>query len=147
MKLQEKTTALPGTVESYWFENEHIGLKKTLFHRVSIPLEAFNSGLEYEEQPVETTIEFEWFNLGLSDPGNLNDINMSNEIYPEGEASVYVGNAHNWCDVKKLLFTSVGDNKFKVEGELFIKFEIEGVAKNEDFNFETTVTYHQIGHE
>ena len=33
--LQQKTAALQGSIEHYWFENETTGLKKTLFHRIS----------------------------------------------------------------------------------------------------------------
>jgi hypothetical protein len=50
IELQQKTTAKKGKIEFYYFENENIGLKKTLFHRIYIPLEPFDSGLEYESQ-------------------------------------------------------------------------------------------------
>ena len=46
IQLQNKTKALDGTIEAYWFENENIGLKNTLFHRLTIPLVAFDSGLD-----------------------------------------------------------------------------------------------------
>lgn len=56
IQLQSKTKALRGRVEAYWFENENVDLDNTLFHRLSIPLAAFDSGLDYDEQPVETEI-------------------------------------------------------------------------------------------
>ena len=141
IELQRKTFALPGKVESYWFENSNIGLENTLFHRVTIPLKKFDSGLSYEDQPLETDIVFDWYKLNIENPEELNDINMSHTNYKEAEASIYVGSAHNWCVVKKLLFTMHKDNKYKVVGELTVEFENERVAKNEEFNFETTVEY------
>jgi len=139
--LQLKTEALPGRIESYWFVNEHIGLQKTLFHKVSIPLKPFDSGLDYEEQPLETIIEFDWYELGLDNPEKLDGIDMSHDIYNDAESSVYVGCAHNWCNVKKLLLECVNDNEYKVTGELVVEFENEGVGENEKFSFSTTAKY------
>ena len=143
INLQDKTEALPGKIESYSFENPHIGLKRTQFHRVSIPLKSFDSGLDYEEQPVETSIEFDWYELKLLAPQKIDGLNLSAENYPESEASVYVGCAHNWCHVNKLLISPGTNNEFQVSGELFIEFQNEGVAKNEPFSFATTVTYNE----
>ena len=80
INLQEKAHVLPGTVESYWFENEQIGLAKTLFHRASIPLEDFDSGLEYVEQPESTQIIFDWYELKLDDAAALDGINLSHTV-------------------------------------------------------------------
>ncbi len=66
--LQTITQAEKGKAEKYWFENEHIGLNRTLFHRVYIPLSPFNSGLDDDAQPVKTAIVMEWLNLNLSFP-------------------------------------------------------------------------------
>ena len=44
--LQEKARPRVGTIEHYWFENPHVGLPLTLFHRIIIPLEPFDSGLD-----------------------------------------------------------------------------------------------------
>jgi len=143
INLQEKTEALPGKIESYWFENPHIGLKKTQFHRISIPLKSFDSGLDYEEQPIETSIEFDWYELKLPDAKQIDGLNLSAENYPESEASVYVGCAHNWCQVNKLLISLGENNELHISGELIVEFENEGVAKNEPFTFATTATYNE----
>jgi hypothetical protein len=71
INLQNKTYTKNGTIEPYWFENEIIGLKRTLFHRINIPLDSFNSGLEYEKQPVETAIIIEWLQLNVENIDNL----------------------------------------------------------------------------
>ncbi len=52
--LQSKAIPRPGHIEHYWFENENTGLKRTRFHRIVIPFEPFDSGLDYVSQP-ETT--------------------------------------------------------------------------------------------
>jgi hypothetical protein len=139
--LQAKTQALPGTIESFWFKNEAIGLEKTLFHRVSIPLSPFDSGLEYETQPISATIEFDWYKLGLSDPGQLDGLDLSHSAYPDAEASMYVGGAHNWCQIHTLKLSHIEKNTYRIVGELLVEFENEGVAKNERFKFSTTVMY------
>lgn len=59
ISLQHKTKPKNGKGEIYWFENEHIGLKRTLFHRFNIPLIPFDSGLEYEEFNFSTVVKLE----------------------------------------------------------------------------------------
>ncbi|MBB1319925.1 hypothetical protein H5123_20090 [Shewanella sp. SR43-4] len=141
IQLQSKTKALKGSIEAYWFENENIGLENTQFHRISIPLEPFDSGLDYEEQPVKTEIILDWYKLGISSPDDLDGLNLKHESYPDAEGSIYVGTAHNWCDVKKLEIFKIEDASFCVVGEIYVEFENEGVAKNELFKFETNVVF------
>jgi len=141
INLQIKTEALTGWIESYWFENHHIGLEKTLFHRVFIPLKPFDSGLDYEEQPTETKIVFDWYKLELTDPKKMDGLDLNHNVYADAEASVYLGSAHNWCDVKKLNFEHIEDDTYKITGEVVIEFENERVAENEKFEFVTTGAY------
>ncbi len=141
INLQDKTKATPGIIESYWFENPNIGLKNTEFHSIEIPLKPFDSGLSYEEQPLETIVVFDWFKLNLEDPSQLEGLNLNHENYPEAEASVYVGCSHNWCQIKELSLNKIGHNAFEVSGKLFVEFENENVAKNELFTFSTTAKY------
>jgi hypothetical protein len=136
IKLQEKTKAQKGTIDYYWFENSNIGLTNTLFHRIQIPLEPFDSGLEYEDSPVETDIHIDWLNLNLEDPTNLDGIEITSETHPDVEASIYLGSAHNWCQVKSLVLIKMSEHKYKVRGKLFVEFDNEGVAPNEPFEFE-----------
>lgn len=139
--LQNKTEALPARIESYWFENDTIGLENTLFHRVYIPLKPFDSGLDYEDQPIETEIALNWYKLELADPAKLDGLDLNHTIYTEAEGSVYIGNAHNWCDVKQLSLELTNSSSYKITGEVFVEFDGEGVAENELFKFETTGTY------
>jgi hypothetical protein len=135
IELQKKTTAKNGKIEIYYFENENIGLKKTLFHRIYIPIEPFDSGLEYESQPLETEIVMEWLNLKLKNPTELAGLKLSSNPEDEIEVSIYVGSAHNPCDIKEMEFQKTGDNKYKVKCSLLVDFEHEGVAENEEYNF------------
>jgi hypothetical protein len=141
INLQNKAKAKKGTAEMYWFENDFTGLKKTLFHRITVPLTPFNSGLEYESQPVKTAIFIEWLVLNLADPNDLDGVEISSQKYEKMEASVYIGGAHNICDVNQLNIKRKKDNTYFIEGELLIVFEHEGVAENEVFTFQTTIKF------
>lgn len=141
INLQKKAQAREGRAEKYWFENDTTGLEKTLFHRITIPLTPFHSGLNYESQPVETEIVIEWLNLHLVDPDDLDNLQISSQKYEELEASIYVGSAHNVCEVIKLHFQRKEGTNYQVAGEISIDFESEGVAQNEAFSFQTIIYY------
>jgi hypothetical protein len=137
IELQQKTKPKKGKIETYFFDNKSIGLSKTLFHRFYIPLESFNSGLDYEPQPVETEIVFEWIKLNLVEPRDLDNIELTSSQDSELEVSIYVGNAHNRCYIKHMTFKKIEDNLYETKCELFVDFETEGVAQNERFDFST----------
>ena len=139
--LQNKTQAKDGTIEYYWFENPNIGLEKTLFHRITIPLKPFDSGLEYVEQPEDTVLLIEWINLDLKDPVLLDGVEITSEATKDVEASIYIGSAHNWTNIHRLNLKEIEPNKYELHGKVTVEFENEGVAKNEDFEFTTTAVY------
>ena len=139
INLSKRTKARSGKIEIYWFENKQIDLKNTQFHRVTISLDPFDSGLDYVRQPEETEIVFEWYKLNLVEPEELDGMNLSTENYPEAEASIYIGNAHNWCDVKELVLRKMDSNRFEAIGSIIVDFENERVGKNEKFDFSTIV--------
>ena len=141
INLQNKAKTKQGRAEMYWFENEFVGLKKTLFHRITIPLMPFDSGLLYESQPVKTEIVIDWLVLNLANPTDLDGLILSNQRYEKMEASVYIGGAHNWCDVVKLTINKKKNTTYNIEGELLIDFEHEGVAENETFFFQATLKF------
>jgi len=139
--LQNKTKALDGTIEYYWFENEYVGLKRTLFHRIKISFEPFDSGLDYVEQPEDTELVIEWVNLGLKDPALLAGLEITSKGTKDVEASVYIGAAHNWTNIHSLYLKEVAQNKYEIYGKVTVEFENEMVAKNEDFEFKTTAEF------
>ncbi|MCO6046765.1 hypothetical protein NG895_22945 [Aeoliella sp. ICT_H6.2] len=131
---------MDGIIECYWFENEHIGLPRTLFHRIRIPFESFDSGLDYVSQPECTELVVEWINLGLDDPAALDGIEIVMGRTPDVEASIYVGAAHNWYQIEKLTLTRIG-TRYEVKCTGKVEFSREGVANDELFAFETMVEY------
>lgn len=139
--LQNKTQAEKGTVEKYWFENKHIGLENTLFYKIIIPLKPFNSGLAYEEQPLETSLVIEFLKLNLSEPNELDGIVIKTNKDSDNEASVYIGSVHNPFDINNLTFKKLKENEYQVNGEIMVDFEYEMTAKNECFNFNTIVEF------
>lgn len=141
INLQNKTSAKEGIIEYYWFENENIDLRNTLFHRIVIPLEPFDSGLDYVEQPEKTEIVIEWINLGLADPSLLAGVEITSKATKNVESSVYIGSAHNWIDIESLHLKKIAPNKYEVSAKIMVEFEIEGVGKNEKFQFTTTAIY------
>jgi hypothetical protein len=138
--LSTKTRPLTGHIEHYWFENESIGLARTLFHRVVIPFEPFNSGLDYVEQPEATELVVEWAKLDLEDPSRLNGVDLSMEKLEGVEASIYLGGAHNRTHLKEFSL-SEAEEGFRVSCVAVIDFETEGVGENEVLEFETTAVY------
>jgi hypothetical protein len=137
--LQTNTHALPGTVEAYWYKGENPEDERTLFHRITIPLQEFNCDIANKRQPVSTEIVFDWYELGLGDIYDLHGQNLRLEDYAESEAFILIGDTHHWCEVKQLAFEKSGKDSFIVTGELVIEFENAEFAQNETFNFKTTV--------
>jgi hypothetical protein len=77
INLQSKARPLTGRIEHYWFENEQVGLKKTRFHRIEIPFEPFDSGLNYVSQPESASLVVEWLVLEVEDPSRLGGVQIS----------------------------------------------------------------------
>ena len=119
--LQSKTKPKEGRISYHWFENQHVGLSLTRFHVIEIPLEPFDSGLEYEETPVETSLIFEWIKLDIEDPSDLNGLEINNQKLPDTEASIYLGSAHNWINVYTLKINREADLQFRIKGRVEIR--------------------------
>ena len=132
--LQFKAVPKQGKIEAYWFENENIGLRRTLFHRVYIPFEPMDTGLEYVGQPESTEICYEWLTLGLEDQSALHGMDLNSASYPEAEASIYVGAAHSPIEFDRFLLNETAPGIFKVVADMTVLFEFEGVAGNEQFS-------------
>lgn len=143
IQLQLKAIPKKGSVEYYWFENKNVGLGNTLFHRIEIPFEPFDSGLEWVSQPESPTLTIEWLDLKLSDPKSFDKLNLSSKNYPKSEASIYLGTAHNWATINRMEISNIENGVFQVDADISIDFESEGVASNEDFSFSTKITFKQ----
>lgn len=141
--LQKKTYAKNGTIETYWFENEHVGLKKTLFHKITVPLNPFNSGFEHESQPLETCLFIDWLDLNLADPLNLDGMTITSAKYPTVEGSIYVGSVHNPFDILQLSFQKISEKSYRIKGLISIDFEYEMTANKESFRFQNTISFNE----
>jgi len=142
--LQSKAIPKRGKIEAYWFENENIGLPRTLFHRLYLPFEPMDTGLEYVGQPQTTEICYEWLTLGLEDQSALDGLNLSSVNYPDAEASIYVGAAHNPIEFDKFSMQAIKPRLFKITAEMTVLFEFEGVACNERFSLETEASFEGV---
>jgi hypothetical protein len=138
--LQAKARPLEGTIEHYWFENEHVGLARTLFHRIRIPFAPFYSGLDYVHQPERTELVVEWIKLGLDDPAALDGVEIAMGKTPDVEASIYLGAAHNWYQIQKLTLAREG-SRYRIASVGVVEFAREGVAHDEPFAFESMAVY------
>ncbi len=142
--LQSKAVPNRGKIEAYWFENENIGLPRTLFHRLYLPLEPMNTGLDYVAQPETTEICYEWLKLGLEDPSALDGMNLNSASYPDAEASIYVGAAHNPIDFEQLMVQEIEQGLFKITAEMTVLFEFEGVAQNERLSLQVEASFEGV---
>ena len=140
VNLQAKARPLTGRIEHYWFENERIGLKKTRFHRIVIPFEPLDSGLDYVRQPESTSLVVEWLVLDIEDPSQLGGVRVSAASAPSMEATIYLGSAHNWFHITDLSLSQEGEG-FSVSCVGTVEFENEGVAKNEPFSLQAKAKY------
>jgi hypothetical protein len=138
--LQAKARPLEGTIEHYWFENEHVGLARTCFHRIRVPFEPFDSGLDYVHQPEQTELVVEWINLGLEDPTDVDGVEIAMGQTSDVEASIYLGSAHNWYQIEKLTLTRE-DSRYRISCVGVVQFSVEGVAKDEPYSFEALAVY------
>lgn len=139
INLQDKTTAEKGKIEVFWFENDSIGLEKTLFHRMNIPLKSFDSGLKNETQPTDNQIVVNWLDLQLRDHLNLDKLILKSNSEDDREISIHIGSAHLPCDIKRMAINKISENLYEIDCVLLVNFERESVAKNETFKFKTQV--------
>ena len=141
INLQKNAVLLIGNIEYYWFENKNIGLKKTLFHRITFPIKPINTRISYVPQPENTSIVIEWLKLNLDDPSNLDNVEISSKSHEDVEASIYIGAAHNIIDIITMKFKRVKLNMYNISAALYVDFENEGVAVNETFVFQVKAKY------
>lgn len=133
--LQSKTTAKEGVIEIFEFEKEDIGLKKTVFHRMFIPLEPFT--LNPETKPIETKIFIDWLNLNLKSATNLDGLNLKTTAKDDSQIKIHLDNIDNPCDIDTMRIKKIETDLYQIDCELFVEFEYEKVAQNETFHFKT----------
>ncbi len=137
--LQNKTSAKKGKVDIFWFQNLDIGLERTLFHKIHIPLKAFDSGLPKDTKPLKTEVIVDWLNLNLNDPIEMDKLILKSGPNDDTQVTIDMGGAQNPCDLKRMAFNKVSENLYEIDCEIFIDFEYQEIGKNETFKFQTEV--------
>ncbi|MBX3255352.1 MAG: hypothetical protein KF862_14520 [Chitinophagaceae bacterium] len=137
---------LKGLFTSNLWENSHIGLPLTLFYSIEIPLEPFDSGHAYVEQPTSTSIVIEWIKF-LNPATGQNEANWKNLVGNEylisydddtGEGSIYLGSEH--CQFNSTIrFLSLTGTTFDIELSLAVDFNIETINLNQNGQFSIKV--------
>jgi hypothetical protein len=141
---------LRGKLTSNLWENSQIGLPLTLFYSIEIPLEPFDSGHTYVDQPTSTSIVIEWIKF-ISPSTGQNERNWKALAGSEylisyedntGEGSIYLGSEH--CQLNSIIrFLSLNDITFDIELTLAVDFNIEAINldSNGQFTIKTQVDY------
>lgn len=135
INLQQKARTCVGEISNFWFENSNIGLQRTLFYKIVVPLEPFDSGLCYVQQPEETEIVIDWIVLDSPSIESIESFEIGSDSSVSYESTIYIGSAHNPIDYERLLFKRISANEFFVQGRALIDFKHERVAENEYFDF------------
>ena len=139
--LQNRARPREGTIDFYWFENEHVGLARTRFHRVQIAFEPFDTGCDYIQQPESPQLSIEWIELDIDDPGSLAGVDIFSDSHRGMEASIYIGAAHNPIDVKSIHLKEIQTDLYEVRASMTVDFEFEGVAESEDLDLSFLARY------
>ena len=141
INLLSKTKPKRGEIVTYKFKNEFLGIQERLEHGITIPLEEFETGLEWESYPIETSFEFDSYVLNLESPSELDGLDLNFESFPDFQGSIYLGSAHNWCYPKSLKLNKIEEDLYRADCHFFIDFENEGVALNEEVKFSAKLKY------
>jgi hypothetical protein len=130
---------LKGQMSCNLWENSHINLPLTLYYSIEIPLQPFNSGHDYVDQPTDTTIMIEW--AIFSNEQNIQqEQNWKNLVgkrfsldYDDetAEGSIYLGTEH--CQFNsEINFLSLNGTMFEIELKMDVGFNIETSNLDED---------------
>jgi hypothetical protein len=130
---------LKGELSCHLWENSHTNLPLTLFYSIEIPLQPFNSGHDYVDQPTDTTIMIEWilFRDGQNNHQERNWKNLLGRKFnlsyndETAEGSIYLGAEH--CQFNsEISFLSLSGTTFEIELKMAVDFNIETSNLDED---------------
>lgn len=135
--------ALAGAMRARIYQNQHIGIPPTLFYDIDIPLAPFDSGLDYEDQPVDTSLSMEFLHFSERDWRHL-----EGQAFRIGagelDGSIYLGLAHNPIEVNRMRFTARNGLLFDVDCDVTCCFEHEKIAKNARVQFRTQLAFREL---
>ncbi|MFN8378579.1 MAG: hypothetical protein U0452_07895 [Anaerolineae bacterium] len=111
---------------------------------VSIPVQPFDSGLEWVYQPETPTFELNPFPFPVRDWRDLEGQAFRPSKKVVNNSTVYVGSAHNPVDVLYIHFGKRVRTRFQLTCVLFCDFDHEGVAQNETIALVTEVDFWRL---
>ena len=125
---------LPGIMHCILWENSYINLPLSLFYSIEIPLQPFDTGHEYVDQPTETSFVIEWIRFEDKQKREQ-ERNWKNLLgrefflsYEDGnaEGSIYLGSEH--CQFNSLLkLNNLNGTVFDIELAMGIDFNIDTI--------------------
>jgi hypothetical protein len=130
---------LNGSMNCYIIENKFTGLPMSLFYSIEIPLEKFDTGHDYVEQPSETSIAIDWILFkDAAGPGQEKNwkklvgkkFNLSYED-KSAEGSIYLGSEHCYLNCE-ILFGNLTETVFDIEIVMAIDYNIETINLDPD---------------
>jgi hypothetical protein len=130
---------LKGQMSCYLWENLHIDLPLTLYYSIEIPLQPFNSGHDYVDQPTSTSVILEWviFRDGQNEQQERNWKNLVGRQFnlsfddETAEGSIYLGTEH--CQFNgQVNFLSLNGTTFDIELKMAVDFNIETLNLDSD---------------
>lgn len=115
-----------GTIGGFLFENRHVGLRRTLFHTITVPLKAFT--LPGEKKRVKTEFQLDFIELPEEPFQGYAALAGTTYEVPEGyvDGSIYVRGAHNPLNVTSIAFSHAQRGLVYVRIAAAIDFESEG---------------------
>jgi len=123
---------LKGKMSCNLWENSHINLPMTLYYSIEIPLQPFDSGHDYVDQPTDTAIMIEWaiFSDGQNERQERNWKNLVGRQFSlsyddeTAKGSIYLGTEH--CQFNsEINFLSLNGTTFDIELKMAVDFNIE----------------------
>ena len=133
-----------GNMRAHLFHNPTIGLAPTLFYDIKIPLEPFDSGLEWEEQPVNTEFQLDFLVFPVKDWREFDGKSYNDMSEDDADASVYLGNAHNPVYIKNISFEYLAQNRFRLDCTLLCDFTFETVADDETVKLSAEINFENL---
>jgi hypothetical protein len=125
----DQVSPVDGFLTARVFENEHIGLKPTLFFDIHLPLRPF----EFDGEEVSTSVELQFIQLPVGpDWRSIADQSYEFPVNPEEgciDGSVYLAGAHNPADVTRLTFGAIEPGRISCTLEVTFDFAYEGPAE------------------
>ncbi len=115
-----------GSLTARIFENQHIGLKPTLFFDIEIPIQPFR----FNGEEISTAVRLEFIKIPVqSDWREIAGQSFDFPVNPEEgyiDGSIYLDGAHNPADATRLTFGTIESGRILCEARLSFDFTFEG---------------------